>query len=51
MDVLSEVLEPGKVTLVAPLSREVGDGFLERVMNSIRNGLGMQETEIAREPS
>src|SRR5215217_6509283 len=24
---------------------------LERVMNSIRNGLGMQETEIAREPS
>jgi hypothetical protein len=26
-------------------------GALERVMNSIRNGLGMQETEIAREPS
>jgi hypothetical protein len=25
--------------------------FLERVMNSIRNGLGMRETEIAREPS
>jgi hypothetical protein len=25
--------------------------ILERVMNSIRNGLGMQETEIAREPS
>jgi hypothetical protein len=24
--------------------------FLERVMNSIRNGLGMRETEIAREP-
>ena len=24
---------------------------IERVMNSIRNGLGMQETEIAREPS
>src|SRR5215212_207104 len=24
---------------------------LERVMNSIRNGLGMRETEIAREPS
>ena len=23
---------------------------LERVMNSIRNGLGMRETEIAREP-
>src|SRR5215212_7107011 len=25
--------------------------FLERVMNSIRNGLGMRETEIAKEPS
>src|SRR5215208_4216763 len=25
--------------------------LLERVMNSIRNGLGMRETEIAREPS
>ena len=24
---------------------------LERVMNSIRNGLGMRKTEIAREPS
>jgi hypothetical protein len=24
--------------------------LVERVMNSIRNGLGMQETEIAREP-
>jgi hypothetical protein len=24
---------------------------LERVMNSIRNGLGMRETEIVREPS
>jgi hypothetical protein len=24
---------------------------LERVMNSIRNGIGMRETEIAREPS
>jgi hypothetical protein len=24
--------------------------FLERVMNSIRNALGMRETEIAREP-
>ena len=24
---------------------------LERVMNSIRNGLGIGETEIAREPS
>jgi hypothetical protein len=26
-------------------------GTLERVMNSIRNGLGMRETEIAKEPS
>ena len=25
--------------------------ILERVMNSIRNGLGMRETDIAREPS
>ena len=25
--------------------------YLERVMNSIRNGIGMRETEIAREPS
>jgi hypothetical protein len=25
-------------------------GALERVMNSIRNALGMRETEIAREP-
>src|SRR5215211_5114498 len=28
MDLLSEVLELGNVTLVAPLSREVGDAFL-----------------------
>jgi len=28
MDLLSEILEPGKATLVALLSREVGDGFL-----------------------
>jgi hypothetical protein len=28
-----------------------GESALERVMNSIRNGLGMRETEIAREPS
>jgi hypothetical protein len=27
------------------------DRLLERVMNSIRNSLGMRETEIAREPS
>jgi hypothetical protein len=25
--------------------------FLERVMNSIRNGLGMGKTEMAKEPS
>jgi hypothetical protein len=30
----------------------VGDTrALERVMNSIRNGLGMRETEIAKKPS
>jgi hypothetical protein len=28
-----------------------GGMCLERVMNSIRNGLGMRETEITREPS
>jgi hypothetical protein len=33
-----------------PLSEDGRDG-LERVMNSIRNGLGMRETEIAKEPS
>jgi hypothetical protein len=27
MDLLSEVLQPCKVTLVAPLSREVGEGL------------------------
>ena len=31
--------------------KPVSDVTLERVMNSIRNGLGMRETEIAREPS
>src|SRR5215211_6407386 len=30
---------------------ETVEKYLERVMNSIRNGLGMRETEIAREPS
>jgi catechol 2,3-dioxygenase-like lactoylglutathione lyase family enzyme len=29
----------------------VEKGALEAVMNSIRNGLGMRETEIARKPS
>jgi hypothetical protein len=33
------------------LSIRVGLRFLERVMNSIRNGLAMREPEIAREPS
>ena len=28
-----------------------GSDFLERVMNSIRNGLGMRETEIMKEPT
>src|SRR5215212_6936857 len=30
---------------------DLEDLRLERVMNSIRNGLGMRETEIAKEPS
>ena len=51
------------VRLINPLDGPLGEdpgwrGFalpglqgLERVMNSIRNGLGMRETEIASEPS
>jgi ribonuclease D len=35
----------------APRSPDRMPRSLERVMNSIRNGLGMGETEIAREPS
>ena len=31
--------------------REILEKALERVMDSIRNGLGMRETEIAKEPS
>jgi hypothetical protein len=40
-------------TLRGVLEEEGVDGGtrLERVMNSIRNGLGMRETEVAREPS
>jgi hypothetical protein len=34
-----------------PLWGYVAERVLERVMNSIRNGLGIRETEIAREPS
>jgi hypothetical protein len=30
---------------------ELSAVLLEAVMNSIRNGLGMRETEIAKEPS
>jgi hypothetical protein len=37
---------PGRVTRYPS-----GLEGLERVMNSIRNGLGMRETEIARDPS
>jgi hypothetical protein len=32
-------------------SKSLGDKPLERVMNSIRNGLGMGKAEIAKEPS
>jgi len=38
-------------TALQVLLHRVGVRFLEAVMNSIRNGLGMRETEIAREPS
>jgi phage/plasmid-associated DNA primase len=34
-----------------PMLLNVENGTLERVMNSIRNGIGMRETEIAKEPS
>jgi hypothetical protein len=40
-------LPPGTIANSAPCTHLT----LERVMNSIRNGLGMRETEIAREPS
>src|SRR5215208_7406657 len=36
---------------MTPEERRHAMFHLERVMNSIRNGLGMRETEIAREPS
>jgi hypothetical protein len=36
---------------IHPLSEDEARTFLERVMNSIRNGLGMRKTEIVREPS
>jgi len=39
------------VTALFGLFTAIVAAALERVMNSIRNGLGMQETEIAREPS
>jgi hypothetical protein len=38
-------------TYTVPTDAPESDGTLERVMNSIRNGLEMRETEIAREPS
>jgi hypothetical protein len=37
-------------TAKPPTHLAIGDS-LERVMNSLRNGSGMRETEIAREPS
>jgi hypothetical protein len=36
---------------IFPTNRVLHLATLERVMNSIRNGLGMRETEIAKEPS
>jgi phage terminase large subunit-like protein len=49
------VYHPGSLILcLAPALRQSQELFgkiLERVMNSIRNGLEMRETEIARGPS
>jgi hypothetical protein len=42
------MLVKSRATQVDP---EGAIGNLEAVMNSIRNSLGMRETEIAREPS
>src|SRR5215204_7744078 len=41
----------GRRREVAALTRTGLPQALEAVMNSIRNGIGMRETEIAREPS
>jgi hypothetical protein len=37
--------------LFAAVLAGLGVLYLERVMNWIRNGIGMRETEIAKEPS
>jgi hypothetical protein len=42
---------PDTDALVSVLSVALPALFLERVMNSIRNGIGMRETEIARKLS
>jgi hypothetical protein len=44
-------LASSTVRLVPPRNWPTSRAALEAVMNSIRNGLGMRETEIAREPS
>jgi hypothetical protein len=49
---LGLLLPLGLVGLYARQSEAAGPwGLLEAVMNSITNGLGMRETEIAKEPS
>ena len=58
---VARTLEWGTAALHAQSRREVGTvtgtrlfrigGLLEAVMNSIRNGLGMRETEIVKEPT
>src|SRR5215217_5862400 len=43
--------DSGSIPNFQTVSPRLSDKSLERVMNSIRNGSGMRETEIAREPS
>ena len=48
-----EWIEAGVMEELEAMALESYDRIigLERVMNSIRNGIGMRETEIAKEPS
>jgi transcriptional regulator with XRE-family HTH domain len=46
-----ELVQRGCNAALAQRLAEVLEVDLERVMNSIRNGLGMRETEITGEPS
>jgi hypothetical protein len=45
------LIDPGSSVLKRPVNGDFSATLLEAVMNSIRNSLGMRESEIAREPS